>query len=83
MEIGFGEGFYLWEILKEIPDIKVVGYDISPYAIEFASRMLTVAGILSYNFELHYGNIFEGIDRQDESVDFATLAEVIEHIPRS
>lgn len=81
VEIGFGEGFYLWEILRKFPNIQVVGYDISPYAIEFASHMLTVAEIPSYNFELYYGNIFEGIDRQDESADFATLAEVIEHIP--
>lgn len=81
LEIGFGEGFYLWEVLKRCPNAKVLGYDISPYAIKFASNMLCLAGISTNRYDLQYGNIFEGIDQPDESVDFATLAEVIEHIP--
>ena len=81
IEIGFGEGFYLWEVLRKYPEIKIFGYDISPYAIKFASNMLTVSGIPSHSFELQYGNIIEGISQPDEFVDFAILAEVIEHIP--
>lgn len=81
IEIGFGEGFYLWEILKRYPKIKISGFDISPYAIGFASHMLEKSGIPLCSYNLQYGNIFEGIDQPDESADFATLAEVIEHIP--
>ena len=81
LEVGFGEGFYLWEVLKRCSNAKVFGYDISPYAIKFASNMLSLAEITSDRYELRYGNIFEGIEQSDESVDFAILAEVIEHIP--
>lgn len=81
LEIGFGEGFYLWEVLKRCPRAQVLGYDISPYAIKFASNMLHMAGIPTNRYELQCGNILEGIYQPDESVDFAILAEVIEHIP--
>lgn len=81
IEIGFGEGFYLWEVLRKYSQIKMFGYDISPYAIKFAANMLTMAGVPPHSYELQYGNIVEGINRPDESVDFAILAEVIEHIP--
>ena len=81
IEIGFGEGFYLWQILKKYSEITISGFDISPYAIQFASHMLEVAGISTNRYDLRYGNIFEGIDYPSETADFAVLAEVIEHIP--
>lgn len=81
IEIGFGEGFYLWETLKKNPEITISGFDISPYAIQFASHLLKIAGIQEYQYKLSYGNIFEGIEQPSRSKDFAILAEVIEHIP--
>lgn len=81
IEIGFGEGFYLWQILKKYSEITISGFDISTYAIQFASHMLEVAGISTNRYDLRYGNIFEGIDYTSETADFAVLAEVIEHIP--
>lgn len=81
IEIGFGEGFYIWEILRKNMGINIAGYDISPYAIEFASHVLETAGVSQEHYELQYGNVLEGIGQPDESVDFAVLAEVIEHIP--
>lgn len=81
IEIGFGEGFYIWEVLRKNSNIHMFGYDISPYAVRFASNMLNAAGISKENYSLQYGNIFEGISQPDESVDFGILAEVIEHIP--
>ena len=42
---------------------------------------MDLAGVSQECYELQYGNIFEGIRQDDESVDFAILAEVIEHIP--
>ncbi len=81
VEVGFGEGFYLWEVLRKNTKVKMAGFDISPYAIEFASHMLEMAGIPSESYKLQYGNVFEGIQQPDKSADFAILAEVIEHIP--
>lgn len=81
IEIGFGEGFYLWEVLNKYLEVTVSGFDISPHAVQFASHMLDVAGIPSHRYQLQYGNVFEGIKQPSETTDFAVLAEVIEHIP--
>lgn len=81
IEVGFGEGFYLWETLKELHQVTISGFDISPYAIRFASNLLGLAGIPENQYKLFYGNIFEGIAQPECSKDFAILAEVIEHIP--
>lgn len=81
IEVGFGEGFYLWEIFRYFPRIKIRGYDISPYAIQFATQILKVEGIEEGRYILKYGNVFEGLPQADETVDFGVLAEVIEHIP--
>jgi len=81
IEVGFGEGFYLWETLKQYPGITISGFDISPYAVRFASQMLETAGIPACQYELCYGNLLEGIGQPDKTKDFAVLAEVIEHIP--
>lgn len=81
IEVGFGEGFYLWEVLKEYPKLTISGFDISPYAIRFASRLLDEANIPASQYSLSYGNLCEGIDQPDGTKDFAILAEVIEHIP--
>lgn len=81
IEVGFGEGFYLWETLKKYPAIKLTGYDISPYAVKFASRLLRVAGLGCTRCELEHANILEGIPLENGMVDFAIFAEIIEHIP--
>lgn len=83
IEVGFGEGFYLWEVLNKYLEITVLGFDISPYAVQFASHMLEIAGISSDRYQLQCGNILEGIRQPSETTDFAILAEVIEHIPNS
>ena len=81
IEIGCGAGFNMWTVFKNHPQNKMFGYDISPYAIKFASNMLAKAEIPSHSYELQYGNIMEGIDQPEESMDFAILASVIEHLP--
>lgn len=81
IEVGFGEGFYLWEIFKRHPLIKIRGFDISPYAVQFAAHVLETAGVSTNCYDLKYGNLLEGIVQPDASADFAVLAEVIEHIP--
>lgn len=81
VEVGFGEGFYLWETLRKYPQITISGFDISPYAVRFASHLLEIAGIPACQYKLFYGNIIEGLGQPECSKDFAILAEVIEHIP--
>ena len=81
VEVGFGEGFYLWELLDNKKEIEMAGYDISPYALEFARSFLSKAGIESDRYALDRGNVFEGIPVDSNSMDFAVFAEVIEHIP--
>ena len=81
VEIGFGEGFYLWEVLKRYSKVTVSGFDISPYAIQFASKVLAVSGISPRRYHLQCGNVLEGIRQPSQTADFAVLAEVIEHIP--
>lgn len=81
MEVGFGEGFYLWEILKKFPDIRLTGFDISVHAMKFADHLLKTAGFEGAQYELKEANIFEGLPLEDDEMDFATFAEVIEHIP--
>lgn len=81
LEIGFGEGFYLWEILSRSSETKIYGYDISPYAIQFSTSVLEAERIDPKRYILQYGNILEGLPQEDETADFGVLAEVIEHIP--
>lgn len=80
-EIGFGEGFYLWEVLRNRPDLDVFGFDISPYAVEFATNFLEMEGISEERFHLQQGNVLERLGLSDGSMDFVTFAEVLEHIP--
>lgn len=81
VEVGFGEGFYIWEALRKRLDIKIHGFDISPYAIQFATNVLREAGLPDDRYDLRYGNVFEELDCGSGTMDFASFAEVIEHIP--
>lgn len=81
IEIGFGEGYYIWRLFQALHSVKIYGYDISPHAIQFTARLLQESGVSMENYSLRYGNIFEGIPQPAEAFDFGVLAEVIEHIP--
>lgn len=78
LEVGFGEGFYLWELHKRIPGIKLCGVDISEHAVEFADRLLKKAKVGDAN--LSVGNISEGLNFSSQCWDYGILAEVIEHV---
>ena len=82
IEIGFGEGFYLWEILRKRKDVFIDGVDISKYAIQFAENLLKRGKISEDHYSLSYGNVLEGIDALDSTYDFAVAAELIEHVPQ-
>ena len=80
-EVGYGDGFYLWVLLQNVENLRMTGFDISGPAREFAQELLTAAGIDSDRHDLGLANVFEGLPIPDESLDFALLAEIIEHIP--
>jgi SAM-dependent methyltransferase len=80
VEIGFGDGFYLWSILKHRPDIKVTGLDISQYAIDFTDKLLAASGFTPDCYDLRLGNLCERVPLADASADWCILAEVIEHV---
>ena len=80
VEVGFGEGFYLWELFSNAPALKFDGYDISEHAITFATKLFGHAGIPEDNYRLALGDITQGIDVHGNAYDFGIIAEVIEHI---
>jgi ubiquinone/menaquinone biosynthesis C-methylase UbiE len=85
VEVGFGEGFYLWEMCNHIQGIRPKGFDISPSSIKIASNILDKSGqnfvARERDYNLQIGNIFEGLPLDEASQDWGILAEVIEHIP--
>lgn len=84
VEIGFGEGFYLWSMLVrdagtagDISD--VAGYDISPYAVDFSERVFC-AERAPLSPRLALGDVQSGLPLLSGSADCVILAEVIEHL---
>jgi ubiquinone/menaquinone biosynthesis C-methylase UbiE len=81
LEVGFGHGLYLLEILTERPHTRTESYDISPYSLEYARRLLAVSGIPALRFELAIADVRERLPLADASRSWAVFAEVLEHIP--
>lgn len=80
IEVGYGEGFYLWQLVKRAAHVNVKGYDISEYSLDFAARMLDMAGVPKDRCELLIGDVTRGLPIEDGSLDFGLIAEVIEHL---
>lgn len=80
VDVGFGEGFYLLEILENIKDSKCYGFDISTHSLKFAPRLFKQAEIDEKRYSLSIGDIRKKLPLDDNSMDFAVIAEVIEHI---
>ena len=79
-EIGFGDGFYLWQLLDRHPALKVHGFDISEHAITFANRLLSASGFPPNGYRLEFGNACERLPVAAATYDWCVLAEVIEHV---
>lgn len=79
-EIGFGDGFYLWCMLRGDPAFKVSGFDISPHAIEFSRMLFARSGISETRYQLAIGDLNTRLDVPDDSYDWTIMAEVIEHV---
>jgi len=72
LDFGCGEGRYIEEFLKVNP-YKIVGIDISSYAINKAKKRFPKAKFYALSGD-------EKIPIKNESVDFILAADVIEHI---
>ena len=80
VDVGFGEGFYIWQILENTKLTKCYGFDISKHSLDFAPKLLDIAGIDKSRYSLALGDIRKGLNMDSSSMDFAIIAEVIEHI---
>ena len=80
-EIGYGDGFYLWVMLRNVPGMRLTGFDISRPAQKFAVHLLTHAGIEPERFDLQVANVIDGTPTENHSLDWVLLPEIIEHLP--
>ncbi len=81
VEIGFGHGLYLAEILQRHPDSSVEGYDISQHSLAFASKLLAEFGFDQSRWRLQLGDVRNGFTNEGP-FDWGIFAEVLEHIPQ-
>src|ERR1043166_8415212 len=73
LDVGCGEGRFLWEVSKCFSDKRLVGIDLYARAGQYAK-------LLNPENESLSGDIAEG-DSGDEKVDVITLFEPLEHVP--
>ncbi len=72
VDIGCGEGRFLYELSRRHPGKRLLGVDISPRAIDWARRMAP-------GLEFEKRDIL--INPLPEAYDVATMLDVIEHVP--
>ena len=75
-EVGVGCGMYSKVLLEHFPDIRGIGFDISPYALQFTENLVRLFG---------HGDRY-AIEQRDvrlgysEPCDFLVCQEVLEHL---
>ena len=75
-EVGVGCGMYSKVLLEHFPDIRGIGFDISPYALKFTEDLVTLFG---------HGDRY-AIEQRDvrlgynEPCDFLVCQEVLEQL---
>ncbi|MDR2441805.1 MAG: class I SAM-dependent methyltransferase [Planctomycetaceae bacterium] len=83
IEIGFGHGLYLYEILQQSQNsrerIRVYGVDISQYSLKYATRLLKQS-FSEKLFTLAIGDIQNELNFPEQSMEFGLMPEVMEHI---
>ncbi len=81
LEVGFGHGLYLLEILTERPAAVTHSFDISPFSCEYATRLLRAGGLSEDRFTLSISDVRDSLPVDSGSQRWAVFAEVLEHIP--
>lgn len=73
LDVGCGDGRFLFEIKQRVAGRRLVGIDYSERAIAYAK-------IMNPDIALYYGKI-EDVEILKEKFDLVTLIETLEHIP--
>lgn len=77
-DVGIGTGLYSREVLRALPEVRGVGFDISEYSVAFTRSLLGAFGLLDrYDFSL--GNIFTA-DLPWGTADLVVSQECLEHL---
>ena len=76
-DVGVGTGFYSKEMLRQVPEVKGRGYDISQHSLDHTSKMLQSWKVLS-RYEIRRQDILT----YDENIlaDAVISVEVLEHL---
>src|SRR5665213_200297 len=75
-EVGVGCGMYSKVLLEHFPDIRGIGFDISPYALKFTEDLVTLFDH-GDRYTIEQRDIRHGYH---ESCDFLVCQEVLEHL---
>ncbi len=75
-EVGVGCGMYSKVLLEHFPDIRGIGFDISPYALQFTKDLVTLFG-RGDRYTIEQRDIRHGYH---EACDFLVCQEVLEHL---
>ena len=75
MDLGCGDGKFLYECSKKFSDKKLIGVDISDKALSFAKTFNTDIDFINIDFSKTLNSDFKSI------ADVLTIVEVLEHIP--
>lgn len=78
IECGSGPGFFLENMLRTFPGLKVTGVEIDPYLVDISKKTLSDLG--PERFEIHERSIME-TGLPDNCFDFAFTRLVLEHLP--
>ncbi len=81
VEIGFGHGLYLLEVLSVRKHTRARGFDISPYSLKYAGKILKAGGIDPERFDLGFADIRYPLEQPDNAFRWGVFAEILEHIP--
>lgn len=79
LEVGSGHGLFTAEVLRLIPETRIISIDISRAAIEMTREMLTAFNIDSQGFEAFQADFLNSFN-EGEKYDFIILGEVLEHV---
>jgi SAM-dependent methyltransferase len=77
-DVGIGSGMYSREVLRGVPNVRGVGFDVSPYSVEFTSNVLQAYG-LQDRYEFVLGDIFTS-ELPWKTADLVVSQEVLEHL---
>jgi SAM-dependent methyltransferase len=77
VEVGIGTGLYSGLLLRRLPEVRGVGFDISPFSTRFTEAQLHALGV-GDRYETQLRDVTA--DPTDPRVDWLVCVEVLEHL---